>query len=81
MEKPRLDLDGHLQDAAEIAGGLLEDLNSGKIDHYTDEAAWDVQLACLDLIRAIAHLRQEQVEILSQEATATDPGPSQEQRL
>ena len=77
------ELRSHLQDAASLASEALDDLLAGELSYFSDDAANDVTLAALELMRALSCLRQEQVDILAQEygEPERDPGPSQDQRL
>jgi hypothetical protein len=76
--------DMYLQDAAEMASTLLDDMHNRSVTDWTDAAHWKVQNAADDLMTAILALRQEDAEINASREVAPDsrdPGPSQEQRL
>ena len=54
-----LDLSGSIQDAGSTADELLEDLFNGKIPDYSDDHAWNVQNACLELMNAVLRFRED----------------------
>ena len=54
-----LDLSGSIQDAGSTADELLQDLYDGKIPDYSDDHAWDVQNACLELMKAVLRFRED----------------------
>lgn len=75
---PNLDSTFWVEDAAASITELLSDLFSGKIDDYSDDAAWDVQNSAQDLILAIAKFREDAASLNPSEAPV---GPSQAERL
>ena len=60
--KARLDMEGFIQDAGTTADELLQDIFDGKIPDYSDDLAWDVQNACIELMSAVRRFREEASE-------------------